>query len=153
MSNSQDVALWGLTEGDNCPALATIKNALASHAPPPLPPLPEGVVWDPSNNGTVNFVNADDPAKRTHPYMWDTAKDSAAKGSLQYATIAYNCATYARELDWGWAPIVWSSVVPVLDMMTGLPTYKPGPMLSPFGSIIHPKYATYEQALAFVNGK
>lgn len=154
MSNAIDCAQYFLGLGDSCPSLDTVKNALTSHAPPALPPLPDGVVWDPSNTGAVNFTNAADPAKRTHPYLWYPAKNCVAKGTPQYAQIEYNCTTLDRMLQWGggFLPVAWYAVVPVLDLMTGLPTYQPQGAISPPGTTIPTKYAPYEDALAFVNG-
>ncbi len=151
MSNALGVIAWAAGLGDNCPSVTTIQDALSAHAPPPLPPLPDGVVWDASNTGAVNFTNAADPAKRAHPYFWITASASVAKGTPQYAEIVYNCTTLDRMIQWGWLPTSWASVVPTLDLMTGLPTYQPGPALSPPGTTIPTRCATLEQALSFVD--
>lgn len=153
MSAAIDCAQYFLGLGDASPTLDTVKSALASHAPPELPALPDGVVWDANNTGAVNFTKAEDTAKRTHPYFWNPAKECVAKGTPQYAQIVYNTTTIDRMIQWGWLPTAWASVVPTMDLMTGLPTYQPGPALSPPGTTIPTKYVTPDEALAFVNGK
>jgi hypothetical protein len=87
MSNSNDVAMWALTQGDQCPALATIQAALAQSEP--LAPLPPGVDT-PTSQGDVAIA----AVKTKFPYIrWlcFPILNCVPKNSAAHFSIARNC--------------------------------------------------------------